>query len=203
MPKINDQRPISQSIDHTILFYLSQVFCPSHCSEEPPTMQVVYSGGSNTPTPSPRLQRKTGYGRPVMPGYMTHVHPQVLVQRSREKLTEGDITLRDSIPAMSKGVAVTCLVLNIILPGSGTTPHVVDTPPPTHTHIFIRVKRYQRVPDGANYFFKIYYKGWERFFVTCVRTTDKKHVISLYFSFSCSKCKHFYTLLMSICITKK
>ena len=82
-------------------------------------MQVVYSGGSNTPTPSPRLQRKTGYGRPVMPGYMTHVHPQILVQRSREKLTEGDTTLRDSIPAMSKGVAVLCLVLNIIIPGSG------------------------------------------------------------------------------------
>ncbi|GFR83335.1 protein SPEC3 [Elysia marginata] len=83
-------------------------------------MQVVYSGGSNTPTPSPRLQRKTGYGRPVMPGYMTHVHPQILVQRSREKLTEGDITLRDSIPAMSKGVAIMCLVLNIFIPGSGT-----------------------------------------------------------------------------------
>ncbi|BFZ07377.1 hypothetical protein BsWGS_10416 [Bradybaena similaris] len=82
-------------------------------------MQVVYSGGS-TPKPSPRLPRKTGYGRPIMPGYMTHVHPQVLTQRSRENLTEGDVTLRDSIPAMSKCVASVCLVFNIFLPGAGT-----------------------------------------------------------------------------------
>lgn len=89
-------------------------------------MQVVYSGGSSTPSPSPRLQRKAhnhgGYGRPVMPGYLTGYQHQVVVQRSRsrEKLTEGDTSLRDSIPAMSKPVAVTCLVLNVVLPGFGT-----------------------------------------------------------------------------------
>ena len=98
-------------------------------------MQVVYSGGSSTPSPSPRLQRKTyatpgggpgGYGRPVMPGYLMG-HPQPTVYsasvhhnaRPQEKLTEGDASLRDSIPAMSKPVAITCLVLNIILPGLG------------------------------------------------------------------------------------
>lgn len=93
-------------------------------------MQVVYAGGSSTPSPSPRLQRKNyagggGYGRPVMPGYlMGHPHqPSVLPHNhqrpSREKLTEGDASLRDSIPAMSKPVAVTCLVLNVVLPGMG------------------------------------------------------------------------------------
>ncbi|CAG5125011.1 unnamed protein product [Candidula unifasciata] len=82
-------------------------------------MQVVYSGGS-TPKPSPRIRRKTGYGRPIMPGYMTHVHPQVMTQRSHENLTEGDVTLRDSIPAMSRCVASICLVFNIFLPGAGT-----------------------------------------------------------------------------------
>ncbi|CAL1526187.1 unnamed protein product [Lymnaea stagnalis] len=80
-------------------------------------MQVVYSGGSS---PSPRPPRKTGYGRPILPGYMTHVHPHVMVHRSREKPTEGDHSLRDSIPAMTQGLAALCLVLNIILPGSGT-----------------------------------------------------------------------------------
>ncbi|BFZ11912.1 hypothetical protein BsWGS_14951 [Bradybaena similaris] len=82
-------------------------------------MQVVYSGGS-TPTPSPHLQRKGCYGRANMPRYIPHVHPQIFVQRSREKLTEGDIALRDSIPFMGTCTAVVCLLLNIVLPGSGT-----------------------------------------------------------------------------------
>lgn len=90
-------------------------------------MQVVYSGGSSTPSPSPHLQRKNyvggGYGRPVMPGYMMgHPHQPVVMHShrpSREKLTEGDASLRDSIPAMSRPVAVTCLVLNVVLPGMG------------------------------------------------------------------------------------
>lgn len=89
-------------------------------------MQVVYSGGSSTPTPSPRLQRKAypgGYGRPMMPGYMMGHQPhQAVAQRSREKLTEGDTSLRDSIPAMSKPLAVTCLIFNILLPGLGEFP---------------------------------------------------------------------------------
>ncbi|XP_067682900.1 uncharacterized protein [Haliotis asinina] len=86
-------------------------------------MQVVYSGGSSTPTPSPRLQRKAyqgGYGRPVLPGYIVGPPPSVMLHRSKEKLTEGDTSLRDSIPAMSKPVAVFCLVLNIFIPGMGT-----------------------------------------------------------------------------------
>ncbi|KAK7465871.1 hypothetical protein BaRGS_00037562, partial [Batillaria attramentaria] len=64
-----------------------------------------------------------GYGRPVMPGYLTGHQHQVVVprSRSREKLTEGDTSLRDSIPAMSKPVAITCLVLNVLLPGLGET----------------------------------------------------------------------------------
>ncbi|KAL8567774.1 hypothetical protein ACOMHN_009082 [Nucella lapillus] len=99
-------------------------------------MQVVYSGGSSTPSPSPRLQRKTytgvpgGYGRPVMPGYLMgvthspHPHPPMV---SREKVVggggpgegEGERSLRDSIPAMSRPLAVVCLILNIVLPGLG------------------------------------------------------------------------------------
>ncbi|CAG5135832.1 unnamed protein product [Candidula unifasciata] len=82
-------------------------------------MQVVYSGGS-TPTPSPHMKRKAEYGRRNIPRYIAHVHPQIIVQRSREKFTEGDTTLRDSIPLMSKCTAVVCLLLNVILPGSGT-----------------------------------------------------------------------------------
>ncbi|KAL8620266.1 hypothetical protein ACOMHN_064556 [Nucella lapillus] len=110
-------------------------------------MQVVYSGGSSTPTPSPSLQRKNygpsgggggggaasvgagGYSRPVMPGYTAAGHPpQAAPQRpttARESgigskpLTEGDASLRDSIPAMKKPVAVVCFVLNVLLPGLG------------------------------------------------------------------------------------
>uniref|UniRef100_A0A2C9L9H0 Protein SPEC3 n=1 Tax=Biomphalaria glabrata TaxID=6526 RepID=A0A2C9L9H0_BIOGL len=84
-------------------------------------MQVVYSGGT-TPNPSPGRSRKSGgYGRPVLPGYMTHVHPQVTVQRSREdRPAEQDQSLRDYIPAMSTGLAALCLVLNLVLPGTGT-----------------------------------------------------------------------------------
>ncbi|XP_041352434.1 uncharacterized protein LOC121370946 [Gigantopelta aegis] len=87
-------------------------------------MQVVYSGGSSTPNPSPRLQRKAyigGYGRPILPGYLAGNHSHVVVtHRSKEKLTEGDTSLRDSIPAMTKPVAVSCLILNILVPGFGT-----------------------------------------------------------------------------------
>ncbi|KAH9509051.1 hypothetical protein Btru_048891, partial [Bulinus truncatus] len=101
------------------LCYVQWSLCihPSSCQT---TMQVVYSGGS-TSKPSPGRSGKLGYGRPVLPGYMTHVHPQVTVQRSREdRPPEQDQSLRDYIPAMHTGVAVLCLFLNVILPGTGT-----------------------------------------------------------------------------------
>ncbi|KAK3093546.1 hypothetical protein FSP39_017105 [Pinctada imbricata] len=87
---------------------------------------VVYSSGS-TPTPSPRLHRKQyqGYGRPVLPGYSlppphhSHSHSHRSPQRDRT-LSDEDSSLRDSIPAMSKPLAITCLICNIILPGLGT-----------------------------------------------------------------------------------
>ncbi|OWF50328.1 uncharacterized protein LOC110450550 [Mizuhopecten yessoensis] len=89
-------------------------------------MQVVYSGGS-TPSPSPRLHRKqyTGYGRPVQPGYVLGPPPVTTMHRSpsREKnppIEEDDSSLRDSIPVMSKPLAITCLICNIVLPGLGT-----------------------------------------------------------------------------------
>lgn len=86
-------------------------------------MQVVYSGGS-TPTPSPRLQRKAikGYGRPVLPGYFppTVHHTNISRSHTKEKEKEDpESSLRDSIPAMSKPMAIICLILNILAPGLG------------------------------------------------------------------------------------
>ncbi|KAL5008175.1 hypothetical protein ScPMuIL_013756 [Solemya velum] len=88
-------------------------------------MQVVYSGGSNTPTPSPRLQRKQlrGYGRPVLPGYVAGAPPSSIVHRTVVKdkpSEEPESSLRDVIPAMRKHIAVVCLILNVVLPGMGT-----------------------------------------------------------------------------------
>lgn len=88
-------------------------------------MQVVYSGGS-TPTPSPRVQRKHhpgGYGRPIFLGHgscktaLTNI-PRT-ASKERKDVPDTESSLRDSIPAMKKPVAVTCLVLNILLPGLG------------------------------------------------------------------------------------
>lgn len=87
-------------------------------------MQVVYSGGS-TPTPSPRLQRKAikGYGRPVLPGYFppsVH-HSNTTRTQSKERVKEDtESSLRDSIPAMMKPMAILCLIFNIVIPGLGT-----------------------------------------------------------------------------------
>ena len=96
-------------------------------------MQVVYSGGS-TPTPSPRVQRKhnPGYGRPMFIGHPSCKSTPPISHRSASKETkdgtDNDSSLRDSIPAMIKPVAITCLVLNILLPGLGkTTPHIFIT----------------------------------------------------------------------------
>ncbi|XP_053373492.1 uncharacterized protein LOC123564398 [Mercenaria mercenaria] len=88
-------------------------------------MQVVYSGGS-TPTPSPRLQRKhnPAYGRPLFIGHPGGKNTPPISHRAASKETkesaDTDSSLRDSIPAMTKPVAITCLVLNILLPGLGT-----------------------------------------------------------------------------------
>ncbi|ESO82980.1 hypothetical protein LOTGIDRAFT_169805 [Lottia gigantea] len=101
-------------------------------------MQVVYSGGSTTPSPSPRLQRKQmqGYGRPVLPGYLTGPPPISTHHRSKEEVhkSEGDKSLRDSIPAMSKPLAVICLICNIILPGLECNDLIGLTPANTSNH---------------------------------------------------------------------
>lgn len=89
-------------------------------------MQVVYSGGS-TPTPSPRVQRKHhpggAYGRPIFLGHgsckTTLTTVPRTVSKDRKDASDNESSLRDSIPAMKKPVAVTCLVLNILLPGLG------------------------------------------------------------------------------------
>ncbi|KAL3874793.1 hypothetical protein ACJMK2_037762 [Sinanodonta woodiana] len=89
-------------------------------------MQIVYSGGS-TPNPSPRMQRKHnygGYGRPLLPGYFQRTSTPPISHRSsspkEERRETTDSSLMDSIPAMVRSVAITCLVFNIILPGLGT-----------------------------------------------------------------------------------
>ncbi|VDI60017.1 Hypothetical predicted protein [Mytilus galloprovincialis] len=97
-------------------------------------MQVVYSGGS-TPTPSPRLQRKQikGYGRPVLPGYFPPTVHHISTPRSQSKEREKEDTessLRDSIPAMMKPVAIMCLIFNIIIPG--LEPHVFGIQQASH-----------------------------------------------------------------------
>lgn len=89
-------------------------------------MQVVYSGGS-TPTPSPRVQRKHHpgpmYGRPIFLGHGTCKAnvPNVprTASKDRKDSQNSESSLRDSIPAMVKPVAITCLILNIVLPGLG------------------------------------------------------------------------------------
>jgi len=89
-------------------------------------MQVVYSGGS-TPTPSPRVQRKHhpvgAYGRPIFLGHGSCKTTMSTVPRTtskdRKDTSDTESSLRDSIPAMKKPVAITCLVLNILLPGFG------------------------------------------------------------------------------------
>lgn len=87
-------------------------------------MNVVCSGIS-TPTPSPRVQRRQyqGYSRSFLPSYMQGsttppVHHRTGSREHKHNQTN-DSSLRDSIPAMRKPVAVTCLVLNILLPGLG------------------------------------------------------------------------------------
>lgn len=88
-------------------------------------MHVVLSSGTQTPNPSPRLPRKNypGYGRPVMPGYhagTSQPHPAPAGYRpTKESTAEEDSQLKNSIPVMTKRVAVTCLILNIVIPGLG------------------------------------------------------------------------------------
>ena len=86
-------------------------------------MQVVIGG--STPTPSPRVQRKQyhGYGRPLLPGYAQptttppgHHRP---TNKERKNPNDNESSLRDYIPAMKRPMAITCLTLNILLPGLG------------------------------------------------------------------------------------
>ncbi len=106
-------------------------------------VQVIYSAGTSpmtsprgSPLPPPRYSprgsprtprspRATPRGvqgwKPVMPGYKP-AGPQtsVVIQRTVEvQQTQTDSNLKDSIPAMSKPVAITCFVCNIISPGLG------------------------------------------------------------------------------------
>jgi len=83
-------------------------------------MQVVYSGGS-TPTPSPRVQRKMyhGYTRPIFKGKTSGLVASQSTSKDRSEAPDPESSLRDTIPAMRRPVAITCLVLNILLPGLG------------------------------------------------------------------------------------
>lgn len=90
-------------------------------------MQMIYSGGSSTPCPSPRNLRKdmhtSGYIRPIMPAYIMHSLPPPSFAKCQSRVkpsSNKDMNLRNFIPAMSKPVAVTCLICNIVLPGLGT-----------------------------------------------------------------------------------
>ena len=96
-------------------------------------MQFVYSAGtaaspcpsarySPTPSPRPSTGSRTPRGwagwRPVSPGYRNtpaDKHRTVEIKH----VTENDGSLRDSIPLMSRPLAVFCLVCNICLPGLG------------------------------------------------------------------------------------
>lgn len=96
-------------------------------SSPPIDMQVIYSGGSATPSPSPRALRKdmhtSGYIRPVMPAYVMRSLPPPSFAKCQSRVKPSDnkdATLRNVIPAMSKPVAVICLVCNIFFPGLGT-----------------------------------------------------------------------------------
>ncbi|KAH3839181.1 uncharacterized protein LOC127879758 isoform X1 [Dreissena polymorpha] len=86
-------------------------------------MQVVYSGGS-TPSPSPRVQRKLypGYGRAIFipGGKQSGLVSHCSSSNDRKGAPVAESSLRDSIPAMKRPVAITCLVMNILLPGLGT-----------------------------------------------------------------------------------
>lgn len=88
--------------------------------------------------PSPKAYRdgwhKTGghkghgvasYSRPVMPGYLPgSQQPSVVIHRTVEVQhnvhSHTDSNLKDSIPAMSKPLAIVCLICNILSPGLGT-----------------------------------------------------------------------------------
>ena len=106
------------------VFYNWNIFIRFYPRQTPKTMNVVCSGIS-TPTPSPHVQRRQyqSYGKQFLPAYMQGSTTPPIHHRagSREhKHDEGnDSSLRDSIPAMRRPVAVTCLVLNILLPGLG------------------------------------------------------------------------------------
>ena len=79
-----------------------------------------------SPRPSPRSSPVSspnkvikGYSKPVMPGYMP-----TSSQPDRHDLSHlpqrcDDSTLKDSIPAMSKPWAITCMICNILSPGLG------------------------------------------------------------------------------------
>ena len=102
-------------------------------------MQVVYSAGTS-PLSSPIANRRYNYSprssprgspkttprgvegwRPVLPGYKPRGSSgSVTVQRTVEvHHRDTDTTLKDAIPLMTRPLAITCLILNILLPGLG------------------------------------------------------------------------------------
>lgn len=83
----------------------------------------LYSPRSITATP--RTFRKEGYGKPIMPGYKPtsmnrHKDSTFFIHRTIEvQHVSKETNLRDSIPIMSKPIAICCAVLNVICPGLG------------------------------------------------------------------------------------
>ncbi|XP_013390431.1 protein SPEC3 isoform X1 [Lingula anatina] len=90
--------------------------------------QPHHHGCTNSPSSSPQPSVK-GYSRPVMPGYFATASHQpatargsLTVQQQQQHHTgsSAETNLRDSIPAMSRPVAIACLICNILSPGLGT-----------------------------------------------------------------------------------
>lgn len=99
-------------------------------------MHVIYSAGTTSPSCSPIPRRKipsplispttpNREWRPIAPGYQppsSHsvvIHRTVEVQHHQHILVENDSSLKDTIPAMPKAIAIGCLVCNILFPGLG------------------------------------------------------------------------------------
>ncbi len=86
-----------------------------------------------SPRSSPKSTPRGVEGwRPVMPGYKpatSSSQTSVVIQRTVEvqhHVTDSDTTLKDSIPAMSRPVAIICLICNILLPGLGELKSLYD-----------------------------------------------------------------------------
>ena len=84
--------------------------------------KTIDANGMTSPITTPGSDSQITMGwRPVMPGYKDVHHSTgraVVIQRTLE-VNSYDGSLRDSIPAMPKVLAVICFVFNIVTPGIG------------------------------------------------------------------------------------